>query len=239
MCTHLLLEAEGLADQIVVLEDGADLVSRHAARADPPLLARTPSSASTPRTASQLDIVAAHARRDAPSTATAIRREVQLDDLARVPDLVAGARPPPACASRGSTRTTRRSRTCTSPSAAARAARVTAARRLHRQGRPVELAACPTVAHRPEAARSSPGLLAADGRSLGGIFFFVVPRRSCCRHHPRRRTSQRRAAGRRRRSGAARHERAGRRSRRDTGRPQGVVRAGGVPASRRSPSSCR
>ena len=26
MCTHLLLEAEGLADQVVVLEDGADIV---------------------------------------------------------------------------------------------------------------------------------------------------------------------------------------------------------------------
>ncbi len=27
MCTHLLLEAEGLADQVIVMEDGADLVS--------------------------------------------------------------------------------------------------------------------------------------------------------------------------------------------------------------------
>ena len=27
MCTHLLLEAEGLADQVVVLEDGTDLIS--------------------------------------------------------------------------------------------------------------------------------------------------------------------------------------------------------------------
>ena len=30
MCTHLLVEAEGLADQIVVLENGTDLHPRHA-----------------------------------------------------------------------------------------------------------------------------------------------------------------------------------------------------------------
>ena len=40
MCTHLLIEAEGLADQIIVLEAGTDLLARHAGRADPSLLAR-------------------------------------------------------------------------------------------------------------------------------------------------------------------------------------------------------
>ena len=40
MCTHLLLEAEGLADQVVVLQDGADIVHGPARRAHPALLAR-------------------------------------------------------------------------------------------------------------------------------------------------------------------------------------------------------
>ena len=40
MCTHLLLEAEGLADQVVVLEDGHRPHRRHADGADRALLAR-------------------------------------------------------------------------------------------------------------------------------------------------------------------------------------------------------
>ena len=40
MCTHLLLEAEGLADQVVILEHGRDLHVGHARRARAPLLAR-------------------------------------------------------------------------------------------------------------------------------------------------------------------------------------------------------
>ena len=41
MCTHLLLEAEGLADQVVILEHGRDLHVGHARRPRAPLLARS------------------------------------------------------------------------------------------------------------------------------------------------------------------------------------------------------
>ena len=50
MCTHLLLEAEGLADQIVVLEDGDDLVSGTPLRAHPPVLAARGRAPRRPRT---------------------------------------------------------------------------------------------------------------------------------------------------------------------------------------------
>ena len=50
MCTHLLVEAEGLADQVVVLEDGTDLLSGTPGGAHPPLLARRTWCTSTPRT---------------------------------------------------------------------------------------------------------------------------------------------------------------------------------------------
>lgn len=87
MCTHLLLEAEGLADQVVVMQDGTDLVSgapdeltrrywaHHVVRIgaqDPPgldALAQAPG-------------VLAYERTDQVAT-------LHLDDPGRVPDLVA------------------------------------------------------------------------------------------------------------------------------------------------------
>ena len=42
MCTHLLIEAEGLADQIVVLENGTDLIHGTPGDADPAVLAGQP-----------------------------------------------------------------------------------------------------------------------------------------------------------------------------------------------------
>lgn len=88
MCTHLLLEAEGLADHVVVMEGGADLVAGTpgdlAARYWPGAVVRI--GAEDP---SSLDALAAvpgvlggdwHADRSL---------AVRLDDLGRVPDLVA------------------------------------------------------------------------------------------------------------------------------------------------------
>jgi ABC-2 type transport system ATP-binding protein len=86
MCTHLLLEAEGLADQVVVMEEGTDLVSGTPAA----LTARY-----WPGTVVRLD---AEDQRGLDRVATfegvlAYERDgvatVQLDDPARVPDLVA------------------------------------------------------------------------------------------------------------------------------------------------------
>ena len=87
MCTHLLLEAEGLADQVVMLEKGRDLV------AGPPdaLVARywphprvllDAEDRSGLDRAAALDGVIAFERNGAGAT-------VELDDLSRVPDLVA------------------------------------------------------------------------------------------------------------------------------------------------------
>ncbi|CAN5825663.1 ATP-binding cassette domain-containing protein [soil metagenome] len=86
MCTHLLLEAEGLADHVVMLEGGHDLVS-----GTPDELTRRYWSGATVR----LDATE-------PATLDRLAHEpgvlsyarnglatVQLDDLARVPDLVA------------------------------------------------------------------------------------------------------------------------------------------------------
>jgi ABC-2 type transport system ATP-binding protein len=87
MCTHLLVEAEGLADQIVVLENGTDLIHGTQERLTrqywPHDMVRL--DAEDP---DQLAQVAAMAgvidmRREGDAT------EVQLDDLGRVPDLVA------------------------------------------------------------------------------------------------------------------------------------------------------
>lgn len=87
MCTHLLLEAEGLADQVVVLEDGKDLIAgtpaELAARFWPGAVVRLESE-----DPSSLDRLA-HAEgvldydRNGSGAAT-----VRLDDTARVPDLV-------------------------------------------------------------------------------------------------------------------------------------------------------
>jgi len=87
MCTHLLVEAEGLADQIVVLENGTDLIHGTQERLTrqywPHDMVRL--DAEDP---SQLDIVTGMegvigSRREGDVT------EVHLDDLARVPDVVA------------------------------------------------------------------------------------------------------------------------------------------------------
>src|SRR5438270_9176000 len=86
MCTHLLLEAEGLADQVVMLEQGKDLIS------GPPeeLVARywpNPRVVVDAEDRSSLDVLAtmdgvvAFERNGAGAT-------VDLDDLKRVPDLV-------------------------------------------------------------------------------------------------------------------------------------------------------
>ncbi|MBK9178422.1 MAG: ABC transporter ATP-binding protein [Acidimicrobiales bacterium] len=93
MCTHLLLEAEGLADQVVVLQDGTDVVS-----GSPPELARRFWGTAVVRLDAEdrsdlavlhhLDgVLGVELADGGPATVT-------LDDLRRVPDLVAvlGAR---------------------------------------------------------------------------------------------------------------------------------------------------
>lgn len=87
MCTHLLHEAQGLADQVVVMQDGTDVVS-----GAPGELARRFWPHDVVRIGAEdpagLDLLAqvpgvvAYERRDGVA-------EVRLDDLARVPDLVA------------------------------------------------------------------------------------------------------------------------------------------------------
>ncbi|MCD9622625.1 ABC transporter ATP-binding protein [Rhabdothermincola salaria] len=91
MCTHLLIEAEGLADRIVVLDAGTDLLAGTQAELTglywPPNLVHL--AAEDPRSLDGLegsDGVLAY-RPDAdgrPGVA-----EVQLDDLTRLPDLIA------------------------------------------------------------------------------------------------------------------------------------------------------
>ncbi|HZQ85423.1 MAG TPA: ABC transporter ATP-binding protein [Acidimicrobiales bacterium] len=88
MCTHLLLEAEGLADQVVMLDGGRALV------AGPPdelvrqvwprpwLVVDAEDRASLHRLAAVPGVVSVHAAPDGPW-------RVELDGLARVPDLVA------------------------------------------------------------------------------------------------------------------------------------------------------
>jgi ABC-2 type transport system ATP-binding protein len=87
MCTHLLLEAEGLADQVVLMEGGRTLVS------GPPdeLVRRVwprPSVIVDAENRAVLDGV-----RHLPGVMTVSRSDgrlrVELDDLARVPDLIA------------------------------------------------------------------------------------------------------------------------------------------------------
>jgi ABC-2 type transport system ATP-binding protein len=88
MCTHLLLEAEGLADQVVVLEDGHALISGTpealTARFWPGAVVRL--DAEDPATLDRLrqaEGVLAYERLDGSPAM------VQLDNMARVPDLVA------------------------------------------------------------------------------------------------------------------------------------------------------
>jgi ABC-type multidrug transport system ATPase subunit len=94
MCTHLLIEAEGLADQIVVLESGTDLLSGSQEelirRYWPHDLVRI--SAEDP---AQLDQMASwegvlRYHRDAGAVGNGHRSvaDVHLDSLARVPDLI-------------------------------------------------------------------------------------------------------------------------------------------------------
>ena len=85
MCTHLLLEAEGLADQVVVLENGADIVSgppkELTKRYWPGAVVRL--DAEDPTMLDRLAAFDGVMKYDRNGTTT-----VQLDDLARVPDLV-------------------------------------------------------------------------------------------------------------------------------------------------------
>jgi ABC-2 type transport system ATP-binding protein len=86
MCTHLLLEAEGLADQVVVLEDGTDLISgtlhelthRYWPGFVVKLDAEEPSALDALAGA---DGVMSYERNGVTT--------LELDDLARVPDLIA------------------------------------------------------------------------------------------------------------------------------------------------------
>jgi ABC-2 type transport system ATP-binding protein len=87
LCTHLLLEAEGLADQVVVLEDGADLVAgapdelarRYWGAAVVRLGAEDPTSLAG--VGSLPGVMLVH-----PDGDGTVRAEI--DDLRRVPDLV-------------------------------------------------------------------------------------------------------------------------------------------------------
>jgi ABC-2 type transport system ATP-binding protein len=87
MCTHLLLEAEGLADQVIVLEDGHSLVSgtpgELTARYWPGAVVRI--DADEPGMLDRLAHATGVLTYDRADGSPAM---VQLDDLARVPDLV-------------------------------------------------------------------------------------------------------------------------------------------------------
>ena len=86
MCTHLLVEAEGLADQIIMLDDGIDLLQG----SQEELIARywpTPTIVMEAEEPATLDVVRELAgvigfRRDGAAT-------VELDDVRRIPDVVA------------------------------------------------------------------------------------------------------------------------------------------------------
>jgi ABC-2 type transport system ATP-binding protein len=95
MCTHLLLEAEGLADQVVVLQDGANLVD-----GSPGELTKRYWPDSMVRLGAD-DLTALDALRDQPGVVGYERADsvavVRLDTVERIPDLVfaltsAGAR---------------------------------------------------------------------------------------------------------------------------------------------------
>ncbi len=85
MCTHLLLEAEGLADQVVVLEDGTDLIAgtpqELTDRYWPGVVVHI--DAEAPEMLDQLATVDGVIAYERDTIA-----EVQLDSLDRVPDLV-------------------------------------------------------------------------------------------------------------------------------------------------------
>jgi ABC-2 type transport system ATP-binding protein len=89
MCTHLLLEAEGLAEQVVVMEAGrdiaagrpADLIRQHWPQDEVRLAAEDPSSLQVAR-----DLPGVRALRPAPEGGGAV--DVEVDDLRRVPEIV-------------------------------------------------------------------------------------------------------------------------------------------------------
>ena len=121
MCTHLLLEAEGLADKVVVLDRGATLVVGVAGRADRAATGRAPGSCSTPRSPRCST---------APPTCPFVRGYSR-NGVATV-DLADGATPSPtsstrssapAPASPGSSRRPRRSSSSTSRSGAGHVSR--------------------------------------------------------------------------------------------------------------------
>ena len=105
MCTHLLLEAEGLAEQVIVLEAGDDLVSGTPRRADPPVLARTPLVRLDAEDPAALD--SAHGTCPACATFTAPASPARRRARRRAPaspDLVAALDRRPASGSPGSSR---------------------------------------------------------------------------------------------------------------------------------------
>jgi ABC-2 type transport system ATP-binding protein len=91
MCTHLLIEAEGLADQIIVLESGTDLL--HGAQQElirrfwphPLVRLAAEDNAGLEVLRTWDGVVSVEASRTTIGLPTV---DVQLDDLARVPDLV-------------------------------------------------------------------------------------------------------------------------------------------------------
>lgn len=87
LCTHLLLEAEGLADEVVVMEAGASLLagspSDLTARYWPNAIARF--ATEDPR---HLDVLKGQPGVRAHRTMADGRVEIELDDLGRVPHLV-------------------------------------------------------------------------------------------------------------------------------------------------------
>ncbi len=89
MCTHLLVEAEGLADQVIILEAGTDLLTGSPAeltrRYWPHPVVRW--SATEPeRLAALADMPGVVATRPGSDADTDL--EVEVDDLSRIPDLV-------------------------------------------------------------------------------------------------------------------------------------------------------
>ncbi len=90
MCTHLLVEAEGLADQIVVLESGTDLLAGTQAgltrRFWPDDIVYL--DAETPSDLDRIESLPGVLGRREVGTTSGQRTEVRLDSLERIPDLV-------------------------------------------------------------------------------------------------------------------------------------------------------
>ena len=116
MCTHLLLEAEGLADQVVVMDQGHMLVAGLAERAHAAVLAVDHASCIDAEDPAMLD-----RRRGFPFVRSYERNGVamvELDDRERTSRTSSTRSSPTACACSASSRARRRSRSCTSRSAA-------------------------------------------------------------------------------------------------------------------------